>query len=49
MEKYQSTLESLIAHCMEQQKSGTVYTPSDYGLGSEISVEELDQLLNKRI
>ncbi|MBK8551807.1 MAG: AMP-binding protein [Ignavibacteria bacterium] len=45
IEKYKSTLESLIGHCMEQKKSGVVYTPSDYGLGSDISIEELDQFL----
>ena len=45
MEKYQTVLESLITHCIEQQKSGAVYTPSDYGLESEVSYEELDQFL----
>ena len=48
-ERYKTTLESLISHCIEQQKSGPVYTPSDYGLEEDISLEELDQLLNKRI
>ncbi len=45
VEKFKSTLESLISHCVSQQKTGTVYTPSDYGLGSEVSYEELDQYL----
>jgi hypothetical protein len=30
---------------MEQKKSGNIYTPSDYGLESDISYEELDQFL----
>jgi hypothetical protein len=34
---------------MDQQKTGSVYTPSDYGLESDISIDELDELLNKRI
>ncbi len=44
-----NNLEWLISHCLEQQKLGVVYTPSDYGLGDEISYEELDQFLNERI
>jgi len=48
IEKYQSTLELLISHCIEQQKkSGVVYTPSDYGLSSEIGYEELDRFLDE--
>ena len=46
-EKYKSNLELLIAHCQEQIKTGAVYTPSDYGLGSEIGIEELDKFLNE--
>ena len=45
-ERYQSNLKALIAHCMEQRKSGNVYTPSDYGLESDISYEELDKFLH---
>jgi non-ribosomal peptide synthase protein (TIGR01720 family) len=36
-ERYKTNLESLITHCIEQQKSGVIYTPSDFGLGTEIS------------
>ncbi|MEO7768162.1 MAG: amino acid adenylation domain-containing protein, partial [Ferruginibacter sp.] len=42
---YVANLELLITHCIEQQRKGVVYTPSDYGLGSEISYEELDRFL----
>ncbi|MEO6731987.1 MAG: amino acid adenylation domain-containing protein [Ferruginibacter sp.] len=43
---YLSILEKLIAHCMwQQKKAGTVFTPSDYGLGSEIGYDELDRFL----
>ncbi|MEO6638263.1 MAG: condensation domain-containing protein, partial [Ginsengibacter sp.] len=45
---YIANLESLIDHCLHQQKGGETYTPSDYGLGEEISFEELDQFLNER-
>jgi len=44
-QKYLANLEAMIAHCLDQQKAGSVYTPSDYGLGSDISVEELDSFL----
>ena len=45
-ETYLSNLEKLIAHCIDQQTTGrAVYTPSDYGLGSEIRYEELDRFL----
>jgi non-ribosomal peptide synthase protein (TIGR01720 family) len=47
-QRYISNLEALIAHCVTQQKSGeTVFTPSDYGLNSEISYNELDEFLNE--
>jgi non-ribosomal peptide synthase protein (TIGR01720 family) len=45
IKKYKQILESLIAHCIDQQKKGVVFTPSDYNLGKEISIEELDQFL----
>ncbi|MEZ4691289.1 MAG: hypothetical protein R3A12_14460 [Ignavibacteria bacterium] len=48
-ENFNANLKSLIDHCMNRQKSGSVYTPSDYGLESDISIDELDELLNKRI
>jgi hypothetical protein len=28
-------------------KSGVIYTPADYGLGAEISFEELDRFLEE--
>jgi len=46
-ETYVFNLEELIRHCLEQSKIGPVYTPSDYGLGEEISYEELDAFLAK--
>ena len=42
---YINQLISLIGHCLEQAKSGAVYTPSDYGLGAEITCKELDRFL----
>ncbi len=42
-----ANLEQLIAHCMEQQKKGQVFTPSDFGLGADVSYEELDQFLEE--
>jgi len=45
-EKYKITLESLISHCLSKQKSGPVHTPSDFGLESEITFEELDHFLH---
>jgi len=46
---YMSKLELLINHCISQQASGgVVYTPSDYGLGSNISYEELDRFLHEK-
>jgi non-ribosomal peptide synthase protein (TIGR01720 family) len=46
-EQYLANLELLISHCTEQHKSGYVPTPSDYGLGHEISYDELDSFLQK--
>ncbi|MCW3106371.1 MAG: Nonribosomal peptide synthetase, partial [Segetibacter sp.] len=46
---YIANLAMLIGHCIEQQRSGgIVYTPSDYGLGSEISYEQLDCFLSEQ-
>jgi amino acid adenylation domain-containing protein/non-ribosomal peptide synthase protein (TIGR01720 family) len=39
-----SHLEKLIAHCISQQ--APVYTPSDYGLGAEVSNEALERFLD---
>jgi non-ribosomal peptide synthase protein (TIGR01720 family) len=44
---YASNLALLIDHCLTQEKSGTVYTPSDYGLGAEIRYKELDGFLKE--
>ena len=45
---YVLNLERLIIHCTTQQKTGEiVYTPSDYGLTTEVSYKELDQFLNE--
>ncbi|GAA3937011.1 hypothetical protein GCM10022209_34820 [Chitinophaga oryziterrae] len=41
---YLSHLESLISHCASQ--SDSFFTPADYGLGQEISIEELDGFLD---
>ncbi|MEO6638394.1 MAG: amino acid adenylation domain-containing protein, partial [Ginsengibacter sp.] len=46
---YISNLELLIAHCAETAKKETFHTPSDYGLGSQISYEEFDDFLNEKI
>jgi non-ribosomal peptide synthase protein (TIGR01720 family) len=43
--QFVTNLQLLISHCLQQSKSGVVYTPSDYGLGSAISYEELDAFL----
>ncbi len=42
-----SRLADLIAHCMKQQQSGELFTPSDYGLGAEVSYDELDAFLEE--
>ncbi|MBK8552373.1 MAG: hypothetical protein IPL53_15415 [Ignavibacteria bacterium] len=47
VQNYKSNLELLIANCLIQEKSGMVYTPSDFGLGSEISYAELDRFLTE--
>ncbi|MEJ7738035.1 MAG: amino acid adenylation domain-containing protein [Chitinophagaceae bacterium] len=44
---YLYNLESLIAHCIEQQRSGVVYTPSDYGLSARVTYQELDRFLER--
>ncbi len=49
LEDYISNLQVLIAHCAEVRKKGTAFTPSDYGLGSEISYEDLDEFLDEKV
>jgi amino acid adenylation domain-containing protein/non-ribosomal peptide synthase protein (TIGR01720 family) len=44
-ENYIGQLQRLIGHCLEQGESGLIYTPSDYGLGSEITYQQLDRFL----
>jgi amino acid adenylation domain-containing protein/non-ribosomal peptide synthase protein (TIGR01720 family) len=46
-QSFVSNLALLIDHCLEQGKSGAVFTPSDYGLGSAVSYEELDAFLEE--
>ena len=42
-----TNLNQLITHCMLQQHSGTAYTPSDFGLGADVTYEELDSFLEE--
>ena len=46
-EEYTSQLSQLIAHCIEQGKSGSVNTPADYSLSAEVSYQELDKFLGE--
>ncbi|MEO7583966.1 MAG: non-ribosomal peptide synthase/polyketide synthase [Ferruginibacter sp.] len=46
-QQYRQNLQLLIVHCIEQQKTRSVFTPSDYGLGKEITNAELDLFLNE--
>lgn len=48
-ESYIMHLSMLIEHCMEQQLTVTVCTPSDFGLGNEISYEELDAFMDHHV
>ncbi|WP_425430497.1 non-ribosomal peptide synthase/polyketide synthase [Chitinophaga niastensis] len=43
-ETYLSHLEAIILHCINQ--SQPAFTPSDYGLGAEVSNEDLDRFLD---
>jgi non-ribosomal peptide synthase protein (TIGR01720 family) len=45
---YLQNLELLVRHCLEQHRSGIVFTPSDYGLGNEIAYDELDRFLYEK-
>ncbi|HKH61041.1 MAG TPA: amino acid adenylation domain-containing protein [Flavitalea sp.] len=47
VKEYQANLELLIDHCVVQQNSGAVFTPSDYGLSAEITYQELDKFLQE--
>ncbi|MEO6221367.1 MAG: condensation domain-containing protein, partial [Ginsengibacter sp.] len=44
---YNTNIKLIISHCLEQQKSPSIYTPSDYGLGVEVSNVELDLFLDE--
>jgi hypothetical protein len=44
---YLVNLEALIAHCVEQGKLGSIHTPSDYGLGLDVSYDELDAFMEE--
>jgi non-ribosomal peptide synthase protein (TIGR01720 family) len=46
-EAYIKNLQVLIKHSIEQGKSSVIFTPSDYGLGGEITYEELDAFLEE--
>ncbi|MEO7584887.1 MAG: condensation domain-containing protein, partial [Ferruginibacter sp.] len=47
VKNYKANLELLISHCLEQQKSGPAFTPSDYGLEAEVTYQELDTFLDE--
>ncbi|HET9278834.1 MAG TPA: condensation domain-containing protein, partial [Flavitalea sp.] len=47
VKNFKANLELLIGHCISQQQSGAVFTPSDYGLTTEISYQELDKFLGE--
>ncbi len=44
-ENYVYNLQLFITHCLQQGVAGTVYTPSDYGLGTVINYKDLDVFL----
>ena len=44
---YINRLQQLTSHCLQQGEAGAVYTPSDYGLGTEITCQELDRFLSE--
>jgi non-ribosomal peptide synthase protein (TIGR01720 family) len=48
-EAFITNLEKLIDHCVEHKKGGTQvgYTPSDFGLGSDVSYDELDRFMEE--
>ncbi|HLZ87885.1 MAG TPA: amino acid adenylation domain-containing protein, partial [Puia sp.] len=45
-EAYKKNLGAIIGHCGQQDRE--VYTPSDYGLGGEVSYKELDRFLSDK-
>ncbi|MEO6637804.1 MAG: amino acid adenylation domain-containing protein, partial [Ginsengibacter sp.] len=46
---YIANLQLLITDCLSQQKIGAIYTPSDYGLGTQIHYQELDKFLDEKL
>ena len=44
-----SNLEAIIAHCTDGLDAPVQFTPSDYGLGSIITYNELDQFLAEKV
>src|SRR6185437_15334604 len=44
---YINQLNTLIAWCGEKEEPKLIYTPSDYGLGAEITYYELDRFLQE--
>ncbi|RZM27139.1 MAG: amino acid adenylation domain-containing protein, partial [Pedobacter sp.] len=49
IENYENNLQSLISHCVDQGKKSLVYTPSDYGVGTVITYQELDKFLEESV
>ena len=47
--QYLNNLVAIIDHCEAQAKIGINYTPSDYGLGAELTAEELDKFLMDKL
>ncbi|MHA4812662.1 condensation domain-containing protein, partial [Flavitalea flava] len=48
-ERYVAVLSGLIDHCAGQEPGSGCPTPSDYGLGDAITVEELDAFLEEAV
>jgi non-ribosomal peptide synthase protein (TIGR01720 family) len=46
-DSYIKELQALISHCITEGEFGEKATPSDYGLGAEISYQELDRFLEE--
>jgi non-ribosomal peptide synthase protein (TIGR01720 family) len=47
LQQYRRVLQELIDHCGRQGKKGSVYTPSDYGLGMDVGYAELQAFMNE--
>jgi non-ribosomal peptide synthase protein (TIGR01720 family) len=46
--EYTTHLQQIIAHCVQKAAAGiSEYTPSDYGMGNELTCHELDKLLKE--